>query len=351
MLRSPSNGNAQLSPSGTPRHNSVYTFTCNSNYWRSGPGSVVCKSGMWVPSNRPTCRPKPCNTSPCINGGTCHNVNNYNYRCTCTREWHGNVCDRRTVHKDTLTTEVRAFVTRSGGACKPSELYTHLADNNNGRYPSYLWVVYCQFATGSRYWNYYGAQIIRVEYDDFDVWIGWQDWYSPPGIGSRLSRGESRAESHFSNAVLACNAPEMRNKVVQELGSLNLDYMWVMALRSSSYSYVGASRMVFSFERDVDCPRSGEDIAATVLSSFNLFGLIDNLINNRYSSTQRETMNIIVIGARERPGAAKRTSPARSLPFSYIVGGGDHNHYVITGYKNQRKERKSKKRHYKKDSL
>ena len=252
------------------------------------------------------------------------------------------------MHKTTLTTEVKAFVTRSNGACKPSELYSYLADGSTGRYPSYIWTVHCQFDSGWRAWSWYSARMIRVEYDDFDLWIGWQDWYSPSGIGSRYIKGKSKAESHFSSATLACNAESMRDKVTAELGNINLDYMMVMSLRSSAFSYVGSSAMIFSFKRDVDCPRSGGDIAATVLSSFNIFGLIDNAINGRFSSTRRETMYIIVIGARKRSGAAKRTSQGRDLPFPHFAAGWNANQKVIKNYRKQRKERKSHRRQYSK---
>ena len=248
----------------------------------------------------------PCNTLPCINGGTCINVNTHSYRCACTHEWHGDICDRRTVQQNTLIQEVKSFIANSGNTCKPKELKDWLGDSSRGRYPSYMWVVHCQFKSGSRAWSWFESRIIYVEYDNFDVWVAWQDMYSPPGIVSRYTQGETRATQHFANANLACNAVSMRDKIKEELNNINLDYTMVMVMRSSGFSYYGSAPMIFDFKRNIDCPKSADEIALTYLSSFNIFALIGNAISGGYSLTRRETMYVIVIGAKERSQSKKR---------------------------------------------
>ena len=289
-IQSLENGNVHLSPDENPRQDSVYTFTCRSSYWLSGPNRKVCESGKWKPSHVPTCRPMPCNALPCVNGGTCTNTNTNNYLCKCTREWHGKTCNRRTVHKDSLTGEIKKFIQNGGGACKPQELYDYLADENRGRYPSYMWVIYCHTAAG--YFTYRQRQVIYIKYgDDFDIFVAWQDQHSPSGIQSRFTKGQTKAKQHLTNLRFNCNTEAMRQTLLDEFKSINLNHM-VISVSRGGFSYVGHASMIFDLEKKVSCDKSDLEKAGSALTSVFTFGI------SRYSSKKQGQIAVVVIGAK-----------------------------------------------------
>ena len=246
------------------------------------------------------------------------------------------------MHKDSLTREVRTFITNSNGACKPKELYDHL--RNNDRYPSYMWIVHCQTG-GTWYSTHDQNKMIYLKYNDFSIFVGWQDRHSPSGIVSRYTRGKARAAQHLSSVSLNCNVESMREKVKQELNTINLDRIMVIVMIRGSFSYYGSGGTGFSVKRHVDCPKSAGEQAATWISSLNPFALIDNLVNNRYSSTRREKIVVVVIGARERSrsGSAKRTSGDKSLSSAHFRDESSVKQTSVNGCKRQRNGKKKQK--------
>ena len=279
-----------LSPEENPRQDSVYTFTCKSSYWLSGPNRKVCKNGIWQPSHSPTCRPMPCNALPCVNGGTCTNIDRNNYLCRCTREWHGETCSRRTVNKDSLTAEIKTFIQNGGGACKPQELYNYLSDRNRGRYPSYMWVVYCHTAAG--YFSYFPSQVIFIRYgDDFDIFVAWQDQHSPPGIKSRFTRGQTKARQHLASLRFNCNTEAMRKTLIAKFKSINLTYM-MLYVSSGGFSYDGHSSMIFDLKKTVSCDKSDLEKVDSALFSVFTLGI------SRFTSKKPGQTVVVVIGAK-----------------------------------------------------
>ena len=312
-IQSPEHGNAQLSPPGEePRQNSIYTFTCETPYYRRGPKRMECRNGNWRPSRAPRCLPKPCATLRCLNGGTCQNAGNHAYRCRCTRDWNGGNCQYRIVHNDTLTTEVRAFITNTGSvrACKPTELINYLEN----RYRSYMWFVFCR-VRGSASAGYKPNYVITIKYDNFRIWVAWKRQYH--GTESRLSRGKTKAAQHLSGVSLNCDLSANLDRIKAELTRINLVYSMVMVVKNAVYSWDGEEAMIFELTRQVDCPRPGGDTALTVLSSIfgGFVGVIVNGATGRYSSTVRGEIYVIVIGAEERSYSVKRASRARGLSF------------------------------------
>ena len=278
-----------LSPDENPREDSVYTFTCKSSYWLSGPSRKVCKIGKWQPSHTLVCRPMPCNALPCVNGGSCTNTNTYHYLCKCTREWHGKTCNRRTVNKDSLTEEVKEFIQKGGGACKPEELYKYLADQNSGCYPSYMWTIYCH--TGAGYFSFRQRQLISITNDDFYLFVGWQDWYSSSGIKSRYTKGKTKAKELLTNVRFNCNTEGMLNKITEEFKKINLYHM-VISVSQGGYSSFGSEPMIFDLGRKVSCEKSDWEKAVSALTSIFTFGI------SRYSSKKRGQLYVVVIGAK-----------------------------------------------------
>ena len=265
-MRSPENGNAKLSPSKDPMQDSVYVFRCKKSYWLSGTDHTVCKKGSWTIESPPRCVPMPCNSSPCINGGTCINtkrVKGYSYQCRCTSEWHGDTCEHRTVYKATLINEVKTFVKNSGGVCKSRQLYDYLADSIRGRYSSYMWTVVCQFGNGwMDFWMESEGQIIYVESKPYQTWVLWQDSNLPSKIISRYNQGKTKAMQRL--AKIGFNCPGIPSKIVyeiyKELKEINLNYLMIMVMRSQSrytLSYDGRSEMVSSYAKEITCNIGG----------------------------------------------------------------------------------------------
>ena len=273
-------------------HNSEYEFTCGESYWLDGTNRMVCEYGKWHPPVAPVCRPMPCNTLPCINGGTCSNIDTQSYRCHCTNEWHGSTCARRTVNKDTLTAEIRAFVKRSGDACKSEELFSYLGESNLGRYPSYKWTVLCLFKSDSNVHLWFSRQVILVEFDRFLLWVGWQDKYSAGEILLQYYLGKIRAKNVLSNMDLGnCNAHKIGENIMDEFGKVNMNFM-AMVITYGGYSYYGSELMIVSYHQAVNCPKS------KTINPFNLGALLDVFINE-FTLKQGKDRHIIVIGAEE----------------------------------------------------
>eukprot|EP00794_Sanderia_malayensis_P000879 gene879-177_t len=126
-IESPSNGKARKSPSGAPVQDSSYTFSCDNDHWLDGHEKLTCRNGNWQPATPPTCKPKPCNFFHCQNGGTCHNnVNNKDFSCSCTSNYHGLHCETQTL-PDNFRNKIDEMLKESGG-CKAEELYNYLSN-------------------------------------------------------------------------------------------------------------------------------------------------------------------------------------------------------------------------------
>ncbi|XP_063299747.1 fibulin-7 [Pelobates fuscus] len=72
-------------------------YTCDSGYQLVGPSSRLCQqNGSWT-GDVPHCKDiNPCSSNPCLNGGTCVEGGNRQYKCTCPQEWTGSNCQHQT---------------------------------------------------------------------------------------------------------------------------------------------------------------------------------------------------------------------------------------------------------------
>ena len=178
-------------------------------------------------------------------------VKGYNYQCQCTRDWHGDTCEHRTVHKATLTKEIEKFVKSSGGACKTDELYDYLAGNIRGRYPSYKWTVLCQVKRG-RMDSYVetDSQIINYESSSHQTWILWENRNLPSSTVSRYSRGKAKAEQYLKNMdIKICYPKILMDLIRKEFKKMNLSYLMITVMRGDrregvAFAYRGRSEMV-----------------------------------------------------------------------------------------------------------
>ncbi|KAM8946822.1 fibulin-7 [Pelodytes ibericus] len=73
-------------------------YTCDPGYQLTGPNSRLCQqNGSWT-GDAPHCKEiRPCNSQPCLNGGTCVEGGNSQYKCSCPQEWSGINCQHQTL--------------------------------------------------------------------------------------------------------------------------------------------------------------------------------------------------------------------------------------------------------------
>ena len=263
-------------------HQFIIAFSCISTHWRDGPSQAVCLKGKWEPPDMPQCKPKPCTAVQCLNGGTCSNIDNHRFKCSCTHEWRGDTCERHTVHKDKLIRRVKQLVTDNGGHCKPGQLKNSLTGNIHG-YPSYMWLALCHKKGDGSSHAMDSSQIIHVDYSSFELFVGWQDKFSPAGIVSRYTRGTTKVSQNLSNLVINCDANKVLEKMKGELAKLKLDYLMAMATIKGIVTFSQTHSTIISGEGTVTCkpPRR--------------FGLAGSRI-----PASRKKMTVIIMGARER---------------------------------------------------
>ncbi|XP_066300013.1 collagen alpha-3(VI) chain-like [Branchiostoma lanceolatum] len=72
----------------------VVTFQCDPTYTLLGSTTTTCfGNGTWSDPVPICVSPDPCNSSPCLNGGTCQRVGlTTEYTCVCPEGYHGSIC-------------------------------------------------------------------------------------------------------------------------------------------------------------------------------------------------------------------------------------------------------------------
>ncbi|XP_053314684.1 fibulin-7 isoform X2 [Spea bombifrons] len=72
-------------------------YTCDPGYQLIGSSSRLCqKNGSWT-GDIPHCKDiSQCGSHPCLNGGTCVEGNNHQYKCNCPQEYTGSNCQHQT---------------------------------------------------------------------------------------------------------------------------------------------------------------------------------------------------------------------------------------------------------------
>ena len=251
--KAPTFGNVVLQPPGKdPKHNSVYRFSCLSTHWLDGPEQMKCWTGKWEPRNVPRCNPKPCFSRPCLNDGTCNNIGNYLRKCSCTDKWHGDNCQRRTVHKDKLIQFAKQFLTDSNGECKERELLNKLTNSIHG-FPSYIWLVLCRKKQGTSKDDMDSNRIIKVQSDKFDLFVGWQDKYSPPGIISRYARAKTKVSDNLTDLEYHCDFNEMVKEVKSKLKEINISYMNAMVMVNGVATWASNHQSISWTEKTFTC--------------------------------------------------------------------------------------------------
>ncbi|XP_078483453.1 P-selectin-like [Ciona intestinalis] len=94
------NGQAVLRNITHSHVGTVAVYICGNGFVLSGASALTClPSGQWsASSTQMRCQPdQQCASSPCLNGGTCRNVNLNidglsNFKCSCTSGWVGTKC-------------------------------------------------------------------------------------------------------------------------------------------------------------------------------------------------------------------------------------------------------------------
>ncbi|XP_070582315.1 pro-epidermal growth factor-like [Ptychodera flava] len=70
-------------------------YTCNDGYRRTTMDSVTCvDAGEWSIPSKDICVILHCFSGPCQNDGKCTDTDD-GFNCTCSLQWHGDVCDQR----------------------------------------------------------------------------------------------------------------------------------------------------------------------------------------------------------------------------------------------------------------
>uniref|UniRef100_A0A8C5QPU0 Fibulin 7 n=1 Tax=Leptobrachium leishanense TaxID=445787 RepID=A0A8C5QPU0_9ANUR len=72
-------------------------YTCEPGYQLVGLSSRLCQqNGSWT-GDAPYCKDiSQCSSQPCLNGGTCVEGSNQQYKCICPQEWSGSNCQHQT---------------------------------------------------------------------------------------------------------------------------------------------------------------------------------------------------------------------------------------------------------------
>eukprot|EP00794_Sanderia_malayensis_P016205 gene16205-17836_t len=200
-IQSPANGRAQKSTDSAPLQDSTYTFSCDGDHWLDGNEKLTCRSGNWKPATPPTCKPKPCNSSPCQNRGACHNnVNNKDFSCTCTSDYHGLHCETQTLPEKYILEEKIEEMLQNSGGCKAEELYNYLTNPIMG-YPSYRWSVLC-IGRGSHL--YFPQQLERVLYIKYYKSTAIITWLPKSSSVKLIDEGQRAVREKFNEIEFIC---------------------------------------------------------------------------------------------------------------------------------------------------
>ena len=256
----PQNGNAVLTPGGSPVHGSRYTFSCDSTYYRTGPGSITCNAGTWNPSGTAMCNPKPCNNFPCQHGGTCHNQGNYQFTCTCTANWQGNTCSSRKIIRSTLESEILTNLGQNGGTSNDNYrgvLFNYLSQ----RYPDYYWVVNAYNPVSG--WD---SHTIRGTYINYwrthgrNLGVAWAR-KSSTGLPSNMASTKSMFESRVRHQ--GCDPRTVTQKAFDIGTELGLPTRMAHVVRFGN-GLRSEYHTAFTFFLNYDCTSNGDQSSLVV---------------------------------------------------------------------------------------
>eukprot|EP00794_Sanderia_malayensis_P000878 gene878-174_t len=259
-IQSPSNGKARKSPSGATVQDSSYTFSCDNDHWLDGHEKLTCRNGNWQPATPPTCKPKPCNSSPCQNGGTCHNnVNNKDFSCTCTSDYHGLLCETQTLPDyRTLRNKIDKMLKESGG-CKAEELYNNLTNPIMG-YPSYMWSVLCIGQGTYLYSHKQQKTVIFIEHARSVAIITWLPKSSSIKL---IDEGQRAVMEKFNEIKFTCfQYSEKINQMLNKLKSnADVQFGYCIWITYAEFQRIPRtdSKMITERSEQFDCGRDSYD--------------------------------------------------------------------------------------------
>ncbi|XP_030833327.1 delta-like protein A isoform X1 [Strongylocentrotus purpuratus] len=95
----------------------IAVYTCEDGYIPDNEPTSFCQhTGTWSTPNFTCTALGPCYSNPCMNGGTCYEVNGSPFTCTCTPSYTGSTCDEESNSAGGFPSSIATVVGSVAGA-------------------------------------------------------------------------------------------------------------------------------------------------------------------------------------------------------------------------------------------